>query len=182
MRLYKMIVQLIVLAGISVFISGCASYSGTRISTYESDISGKVLRSVVNVDENHWAPWAKTPSILFKKTWNEPAKKYRWVYTYTKTGNAHLAGYIMPSFSVVSDSVPPDLKEGDIVDVLELVEQYDHNYDIGQAEKVLRLVCRGTDKKCIKEIKASNQWGALYGYEIHMAPEELVSYKVTPRK
>jgi len=182
MLVYNKIIRMLSLLGLASVVVGCASYSGTRFSTYKSDVSGKVLRSVVSMDENHWAPWANTPSILFKKTWNEPAKKYRWIYTFTKTGGAHLAGYIMPSFSVVADGVPSDLKEGDIVDVLELVEQYDHNYDIGQAEKVLRLVCRGTDKKCIKEIKASNQWGALYGYEIHMTPEELASYKVTPRK
>jgi len=180
MLIYKKIIRMLSLLGLASVVVGCASYSGTRLPTYESDISGKVLRSIVEIDESD--SFGQTPGLLFRSTWNSPAKKYRWVTTKTKTGAYHYSGYHMTSFSVVSDSVPPDLKEDDIVDVLELVKEYDHNYDIGQAEKVLRLVCRGTDKKCIKEIKASNQWGALYGYEIHMTPEELASYKVTPRK
>lgn len=170
-------------------LAGCAtSMTSDRImtNTYASDISGKIIRSKTVTHEYLNKSKSifdfndsKGPALVFRRTWSDNAKKYRWVNTFVKTGSSHYSGYNMPSFSIIADGVPA-LHEGDIVDVLYLDGQYDFDYDKLVADKVIKLVCKFDDTACIENIKKSNKWGAVTGFEVKYSDEYLKSLTFSP--
>ncbi|MGP1718246.1 MAG: hypothetical protein ACTS9Y_13805 [Methylophilus sp.] len=176
----------------AIALSGCAtSMTSDRFvqSSYESDISGKVIRSIAVGDEwrtedtvyHRMTRASLGPGLLFRSTWNDTAKKYRWINTFTRTGPTHYSGYHAPSFAVIADDVPA-VEKGDIIDVWYMKVQYGHDYDKLIADKVIRLVCKSTDETCISGVKKSNQWNKEYGF-IAPADESLLSnLKFSPIK
>lgn len=113
---------------------------------------------------------SKGPPLVFRRTWGGNAKKYRWVNTFVKTGSYHYSGYNMPSFPIIADGIPL-INEGDIVDVLYLKGQYDFDYDRLISDKVVKLVCKFNDKACIENLKKTNKWNAVTGYEVQYSEE-----------
>lgn len=173
----------------TVLLTGCAtSMTSDRVitNTYESDLSGKVVRSEAVRDE--WSPDSRLfsfdaspgPGLLFRKTWTDNAKRYRWANVMVHTGPAHYSGFRAPTFPKIADGVPL-IKRGDIVDVLYKKEAYNDDYEGLKANALIKLVCSATDKKCIKDLEKSNKWGVSSGYEITSYSKEFLdSLTYTP--
>lgn len=166
----------------AVLLTGCAtSMTSDRLvnPTYESDLSGKVVRSIA--DRNEWDPNSSIfsfdaspgPGLLFRSTWTDTAKKYRWATTMVHTGPNHYSGYYKPSFSKIADGVPY-IHKGDIIDVLYKEEAYNHDFEHLRADAVIKLVCSVNDKKCIKDLEKSNKWGVSSGYEVTTYSKEFL--------
>lgn len=170
-----------------VTLGGCSTISsmgGSGYPTYAADLANKTIRSTVVLPEfdpsaRAWSKYHAGPGLLFRGSWGDVAKQYRWAPTYTHTGSHHYAGYRMPSYSLVPDQLPL-LEEGDIVDVLYLEDQYGFDFNNLIANKVVRLVCKNDDKACIKKIKSENEWGEVAGYPV--PPEDLSKFTYTPNK
>lgn len=172
------------------FLTSCATSmtSGKLVtSSYDSDLSNKVVRT--EVIYNEWGIESKSsfidfdksrgPFLLDRKNWTDNAKRYRWANTFVKTGAAKYAGYILASFSLISDNVPV-LHKGDIVDVLYQKDQYGYDLDKLKANVVVKLVCQFDDTPCMNEVKKSNKWGVSSGYEVQYSKEFLERLTFTP--
>lgn len=168
------------IASLAILISGCAtSMTSDRIvtNTYTSDISGKIIRSrtitheYLNKSESLFDfNDSKGPPLMLRRTWGDNAKKYRWVNAFVKTGSAHYSGVTMPSFPMIADGIPL-INEGDIVDILYLKNEYDFDFDKLIAHKIIKLVCKFNDKTCIENLKKTNKWNAVTGYEVKYSEE-----------
>lgn len=167
-----------------VVMTGCASMGSTGYPSYEKDMALKTIRAELDSDEyssmaSTFSASSKGPGLLFRKTWGDQAKKYRWAWSVVHTGSWHYAGYNQPTFASIPDQLPY-LEKGDIVEILYGEIQYDFDFNNLKSPKIVKLVCKHTDSSCKSKIKKDNEWNALTG--IIVQTPDISSLTYTPNK